>query len=193
MLGPRHGATMGGPVLMPLASGHSAGHFWFPLFLQGFCTKMCLLCPSYPPCTGRNHSPGDGQVPGPAQPCWSCLGWPQVSGPSGRDEQAPLPPVPLGRGTCVVPSARTVQVSPHELEGNGGPCCSAAPLPPQLCCPSMSGLAPGSVSSQLRRWGSRREKDAVCAGDILGWCTSLQHQVFHTCWPWGSRPGSGLS
>lgn len=96
MLGPRHGATTGGPVLVPLASGHSAGHFWFPLFLQGFCTKMCLLCPSYPPCTGRNHSPGDGQAPGPARPCWSCLGWPQVLGPSGRDEQALLPPVPLG-------------------------------------------------------------------------------------------------
>lgn len=62
------GATVGGPVLMPLTSSHSAGHFWFPLFLQGVCTKMCLLCPSYPPCTGRNHSPGDDQVPGPAGP-----------------------------------------------------------------------------------------------------------------------------
>lgn len=94
MLRPHHGAPMDGPVLVPLASGPSACHFWFPLFLQGFCTKVCLLCPSYPPCTGRNHSPGDDQVPGPTRPCRSCPGWPQVLGPSGRDEQVLLPHVP---------------------------------------------------------------------------------------------------
>ena len=76
-------ATMGGPVLVPLTSSHSAGHFWFPLFLQGFCTKMCLLCPSYPPCTGRNHSPGDDQVPGLAGPAWvGPRSWATVGGTS---------------------------------------------------------------------------------------------------------------
>lgn len=33
----------------------------FPLFFQGVCTKMCLLRPPHPPCTGRNTSSGSSR------------------------------------------------------------------------------------------------------------------------------------
>jgi hypothetical protein len=52
------------PCLYSLAFSHVP----FPLFFQGVCTKMCLLCPSHPPCTGRNTI-WKQQVPDPEALC----------------------------------------------------------------------------------------------------------------------------
>lgn len=72
-----------------------------------------------------------------------------------------LPHRPVGRRMCIgggPPRAHRVQVFPHELEGHGGPCFSAGPLPAQFHCPSMSGLSPKSVSLQRRWWEGQMKR-----------------------------------
>lgn len=63
--GQGHGAVWAG---LPCALGlwPLSGSLLVSFIFQGFCTKMCLLCSSYSPCTGKNRSPGEDQVPGPA-------------------------------------------------------------------------------------------------------------------------------
>lgn len=155
LFGPHHG-LLWVDLSLPLTSSHSAGHFWFPLFLQGF-TKMCLCARPILPCT-VNHSPGDGQV----LAWWSLPGWASVLGPGAwRDKQVLLPHRPLGRRMCI---------------GHTGCKCSclsqrtwwpqllhASPAP-QLHWPSISGLSPKSnQGSQLRWWAEQmKEKVNLC-------------------------------
>lgn len=122
--------------------------------------------------------------------------------PGGRDEQVLLPHRPVGRRMCIGGGPRRahrVQVFPHELEGHGGPCFSAGPLPLSIPLPIHVRTVP-----QIRELaaemvgGADEEKGAVCAGNDLWGCSSRHWvsshagsvQAYHV---WGSRTGSGLS
>lgn len=163
----------------------AAGHFWFSLFLQGFCTEMCLLCPSYPPCTGRNHSPGDDQVSGPAWPL------PQVGprswAPVGGMRMLP-PHIPQGRGLRCG-HARRVHVSLHELEtvalSSFAHGCKDRPL-------GLLALQAEVVGGAHKRRMQSMQETPSGGAPLLAW--GLPHiGSAPSCRAWGGRTGSGLS
>lgn len=154
-------------VPCPCAFGFCSLHWSLLVFfiLQGFCTKMCLLCPSYPPCTGRNHLPRDEQVLGPAQPLRS----PAWVNPSFRA---------LVRGTsrCSCPtSLRAEGCVWCPCCGVWCPCMSyretvalAACLPHRFHCSLMEGPLPGSVSSADRGGAEQMRGRGLCRRILVG-------------------------
>ncbi|XP_057390647.1 Wilms tumor protein 1-interacting protein isoform X1 [Balaenoptera acutorostrata] len=127
-----------------LHCGRGEQHLLCPRLSHGFCTKMCLLCPSYPPCTGLRDDRPCG-VHGQRLPrrvlslrglraAAERGGWTPLLPPGGPPALPPLPPAaPPARPTSLTCCARHRALSWGRVARPWGRVCVRARARTRVC------------------------------------------------------------